>query len=222
MSGARIIDVVKFEPNQTDYRNQVQEILNLKFPRIRNEEYQLMENIFSLEKKGSVRRLQVLKPIQDFDWVFIPASPRDTLQLIPSFPYFDAFNVNIFGGPNWRIKSLAESSGKFGNILFVGDDLSATDEDFFTDYAKRYQSTPRILEVRGSDAFMIASKLISSAQFSSRDELDIYIRSKGVIAGQTGKWSLQDGLWLKEMAVLKLKRNGVENPFKNGQPAVPN
>src|SRR5690606_1430279 len=134
----------------------IREVLNLKYPRMRKEEYEIMNKIYSSEKKSAVRRLQVLKPIQDFDWIFIPASPRDALQIIPSFTYFDAFKVNIFGGPNWRIKSLADNSYKFGNLFFVGDDLEVAGDDFARKYENRYQSSPRILEIRGHDAFKIA------------------------------------------------------------------
>ena len=58
-----------------------------------------MKKYYDSEKNVSVRRVvQKLKPLIDFDWVFVPSAPYNAIQIIPSFNYFDATELMI--GPS--------------------------------------------------------------------------------------------------------------------------
>ncbi|MBT5093771.1 MAG: hypothetical protein HOM21_05990 [Halobacteriovoraceae bacterium] len=44
--------------------------------------------------------------------------------------------------------------------------------------------------------------------------MDIYIRSQSQLTGVTGNWFLTQGVWLKQMASLKLRNGHIEKLFK--------
>ncbi len=206
----KVTDVKTYDKNKTDHRETIQKLLGLKYKREREEELAIMEDIHSLEKNHSTRRIQNLKPIIDFDWVFMPAFPNEALQIIPSFTYFDAFNLNIIGGPSWRSQALSRESYKLGSLYFVGDDFSIKDKTFVNSFIDRYKIKPRLIEMRAYDAFKVISSVLSDNSPGTRDELEMLIRNKENFSGITGTWVLNDGVWLKKMVPLKLRRGKIE------------
>lgn len=218
MLGVPINGVYSYDPDTKEFRTPIQNLLGLKAPRTRAEEYKVLEEIYSLEGSRSTRRIQTLKPQVDFDWVFIPSFPIEAVQIIPSFTYYDAFNVPVVGGPSWRSRSLSRESYKFRNIYFVGDDVQSISDDLSSSFYKNYGKKLRLIELRSFDSMKIAASLLLESPFSTRDELEAAIRTKNSIKGQTGSWNLVDGVWIKELASLHI-RNGkileltaVQNP----------
>ncbi|MFT6068567.1 MAG: tetratricopeptide (TPR) repeat protein [Bacteriovoracaceae bacterium] len=210
LSGIELGGIVSYDKKQMDFREPVKNLLGLKFTRERQEELEILTEIHSLEKNKSARRIQTLKPQVDFDWIFVPSLPRETLQLIPSFSYFDAFRLNIIGGPSWRSKAIFDESYKLGSLFFVGDHVGAEADKFSQDFVGRFGQKPRIIEMRSNDALGIAISVLESSEFQSRNELDIHIRGKERLSGVTGDWKMSDGVWIKEMAFLKLYKGKVE------------
>ncbi|WP_417335236.1 ABC transporter substrate-binding protein [Halobacteriovorax marinus] len=207
----KVTGVKTYDKSKTDHRETIQKLLGLKYKREREEELAIMEDIHALEKNHSMRRIQNLKPIIDFDWVFVPAFPNEALQLIPSFTYYDAFNLNIIGGPSWRSTSMSKESHKLGSLYFVGDDFSIKDNTFINKFIDRYKVRPRLIEIRAYDAFKVISSVLSETSPGTRDELEMLIRNKENLSGITGKWTLNDGVWIKTMVPLKLRRGKIED-----------
>lgn len=202
-----ITGVFSFDRSTKDYRDPVKNLLGLKFPRTRLEEYEILDEIHSLEKSKSIRRIQTLKPHRDFDWVFVPALPLDAIQIIPSFTYYDAFDVPFIGAPNWRSNLLSQESYKFKNIHFVGDSVEKIADEISKSFMNSYGKKIGLVELRSLDSMQIAINVLKDGSYESRDELDMAIRSMSEVAGHTGIWKLVDGVWIKEMASLHF-RNG--------------
>ena len=209
-TGVDITGVQSYKKDKVDYREPIEKILGLRFNRERKEEVDILSKIYKLEKKRAVRRIQILRPQIDFDWVFIPAFPKEALQIVPSFSYYDAFGVNIIGESAWRSQSLLREDYQYANLYFVGEDIAELSEDFSQKFYERYRRRPRIVEILSYDAFLIVSSLLKDARLDGRDELDRHIRSRGKLSGMTGSWNFQDGAWIKEMAPFKLKNGKIE------------
>jgi ABC-type branched-subunit amino acid transport system substrate-binding protein len=202
-----IAGVFSFDRTKKDYRDPVKNLLGLKFPRTRLEEFEILNEIHSLERSKSIRRIQTLKPQRDFDWVFVPALPLDAIQIIPSFTYYDAFNVPFIGAPNWRSNLLSQESYKFKNIHFIGDSVEKVADELSESFQRNYGKKIGLVELRSLDSMQIVINVLKDASFQSRDELDMAIRSMNEVSGQTGTWNLVDGVWIKNMASLHF-RNG--------------
>lgn len=209
--GVAVNGVLEYSKELTDYREPIKGLLGLKYPRERQEEEDLLKEIYELEGHRSTRRLQILRPDISFDWVFVPAFPNEALQILPSFNYLDAFNMNLIGGPSWRSQSLAKESFKLGKLYMIGDSVEKINSEFFDSFYNLYKLKPKLIEVRAFNSLEIVHSILNKNSFVSRDDLDIYLKSKKELSGITGKWFLSDGVWMKELVPLKLRAGRIEN-----------
>ncbi|HAZ12793.1 MAG: hypothetical protein A2X86_04195 [Bdellovibrionales bacterium GWA2_49_15] len=199
--GVEVTGASSYQVMETDFRPIVQLMLGLKYPNMREEEYDLLSRIHVLEKTN-MRRIQTLPPEVDFDWVFVPAYPKEALQIIPTFAYFDAYKMKFIGGPSWRSEIIAKSSSKAQKLFFIGDTVSEVSEEFSKSFFKEHQTYPKLIELRCYDGLKILAGILANQSFASRDEFDTYWRGREKLVGLTGSWGLSEGLWLKAMASL--------------------
>lgn len=206
-----ITSVVSFDRNGVDFKDPVMNLLGIKYTKEREEELQLVTDISYLERNKNVKRLQNLQPQMDFDWVFVPGLPRDILQLLPNFNYFDAFNTNFVGVPSWRSEIMANEGYRFGNAYFVDEPFSNQESKFTQSFINKYNSPPKLVETLGYDALSLAHSIIESeSSIETREELDKALLKKELLRGESGVWNLSEGIWIKKMATFKIKREGIE------------
>jgi ABC-type branched-subunit amino acid transport system substrate-binding protein len=199
-----------FDRANIDFREPVSKVLGVKFKRERREELVIWNEIYKLEKKrSSIRRIQTLKPITDFDWVFIPAYPKDAIQIIPTFSYFDAKRLKFVGGPSWSSKSLIREQRKLGSLYMVGIDPEGFNESFSQNYRVRNKKSPRLIETLSFEAMNLSLKVIEGSKFEKREELETRLLNFEKLQGVTGSWNLKDGIWLKNMDFMQIKRGKV-------------
>lgn len=208
--GVAVNNAISFERDKTDYREPVQNLLGLKYLRERADEQAFLAEIYSHEKNKSLKRVQVLRPDANYDWVFIPSSPLEALQIIPAFSYFDAPRLKLIGDQSWRAETLAKESNKIDGLFFVGEGMSERQDNFATKFASTHKVAPKIIEMSAYDAVKIVGTLIKSDQSADRTLLDSRIRSETTLTGVTGSWKLLDGIWIKDMAFLKLSKGKIE------------
>ena len=208
-----VTGLVSFREKENDYREPIRNILGLSFIRGRKEEYDILNEIHSLEKSGSIRRVQTLRPQVDFDWVFIPSLPKETVQIVPAFSYFDAFNLNIIGIPSWRTQTIVRENSKLGRLHFIGDDMGIKGRQYRKDFIKTYKRRPRVVEFRSFDALSLAASFIGNKDYETRGKLDQDIRFKKELVGLTGKWVFDDGIWIKRMNTLRILNGKIETLF---------
>lgn len=206
-----VTGLISFDPNQTDYRDPVKNILGIKFNREREDELAVVNDIASLESKKSIKRLQNLQPQIDFDWVFVPALPREVVQILPNFNYFDAFNLNYIGVPSWKSELMLNEGYRYGNVYFMDEPLSTTETPFTQKFFTKFKKQPNIVETIAYDSLKILSQVIEGdGSFETRQDLDVALTKKGNLQSESGIWKLQDDVWLKDMSTYKIKREGIE------------
>jgi ABC-type branched-subunit amino acid transport system substrate-binding protein len=202
LSGVDVNGIYSYDSDKRNYADPVKNLLGLKYPRVRQEEQDLWREVYALESRRSARRIQILKPEVQFDWVFIPSFPLEAIQIIPSFNYFDAFNVNLIGGPSWRSTRLDKESYRYKKIHFIGEDYEDLSTSFSQNFYKEYGRKIKIIELRALDSMNMAIQVLSSQEYKMRDQLDRDIRQRKDLQGFTGQWSLDDGVWIKKMSSL--------------------
>lgn len=206
-----ITGLISFDTNQTDYRDPIKNILGIKFNREREEELSIVNDIAHLESKKSIKRLQNLQPQVDFDWVFVPALPRETVQLLPNFNYFDAFNLSYVGVPSWRSELMVNEGYRYGNVFFMDESMGTAETPFTQKFFAKFKKQPNFVETIAYDSLKILSDLVEgSSSFETRQDLDVALTKKGSLQSETGAWKLQDDIWIKDMATFKIKREGIE------------
>ena len=113
-----------------------------------------------------------------FDWVFVQSNPQVALQLLPSFRYFDAFNLKFVGTPSWRSQKLAKNSSKLGKLYFIGEDIEKAQELLNSSFKKMHKMTARLIEMYSYDAIKMVDSFLMDRTFNSRDELDGNIKER--------------------------------------------
>lgn len=206
-----IKSLASFDKNVKDYREWVQKLLGLKYTRERSEEFELWKEIYSLERKNSsIRRIQTLRPIVDFDWVFVPSYPHEALQIIPSFTYFDAKGLKYVGGPSWMSRKLVKEQRNLGSLRFVGDDPDDFDKSFVSVFSSRNKSNPSLVETLAFEGMNLALNILEDSKFDKREELERKLVNMQLIDGITGQWKLDEGIWLKDLDILKIQNNDIK------------
>jgi len=205
-----LVNAYEFERNISDYRAPIEKLLGLKFKNERKEELEYYSELHKQKKKSIVRRLQTLPPVVDFDWVFIPSNPREALQILPLFRYFDTKNVKFVGGPSWKSKSVMKNQRSLGTIYFIGENNT---EDFYSykdQFKERYLSNAGIVQKLGHEAILIGERFSQNADFKNRDEFESMILASKNITVNVSNWSLLEGIWIKEMKLLRIFRGAVK------------
>jgi hypothetical protein len=147
----------------------------------------------------------------DFDWLFVPALPRDVLQLLPNFNFFDAFNTNFVGVPSWRSEIMTNEGYRFGNVFFVDEPLTADESKFTQAFLSKYKKQPKLVEMLGHDALQLATAIVESqGTIGTREDLDKAMLQVKMLKGESGSWVLTEDVWIKQMTTYRLKREGIE------------
>ncbi len=190
-----------------DYRPSVKQLLSLRFAREREEELKVWKQIRSLDK-SNFRVINELPPITDFDWVFIPSIPPEAIQILPTFPYFDAKNLKFVGGPSWINKRLMDEQQNLGSIFAIGNDVSKVSSNFEQIYRKKNKTSPKLIDTRAYVAMTIVHQLIKGQTFNAREDLEKRIFDIKQLKGFATSWRLIEGLWLKDMDILQISKRG--------------
>ncbi len=206
-----VTSILGFDRNTQDFRDPVMNFLGIKYTREREDELQLVTDIAFLEKNKNVKRLQNLQPQVDFDWVFVPGLPRDVLQLLPNFNFYDAFNTNFVGVPSWRSEVMVNEGYRFGNVFFVDEPISLAESKFTQGFINKYGRQPKFVETLGYDALKLLTTVIESrADITTREGLDKGLLTNNTLRAESGAWILNDNIWIKQMTTFRLKREGLE------------
>lgn len=196
-----------FEVGSKQFTDPVKKMLWLKNQRERKEELLIWKEIRDLEKRN-FRIINEMPPIVDFDWVFVPSLPSEAIQIIPTFSYFDAKKLKFIGGPSWRNRTLKKEQGHLGNSYLIGNDIVGLDADFKTMYKEHNKKSPKLVDTLSYESILIVDKILSGENFSKRDDLDKKLITLKNIKGLISNWNLSNGLWLKDMDIIKISSKG--------------
>lgn len=206
-----VTGLISYDRNASDFKEPVKNLLGIKFTREREEEAAVVNDIANLEKNKSIKRLQNLQPQVDFDWVFVPALPKEVVQILPNFNYFDAFSLNYVGVPSWRSELMTNEGYRYGNVYFM-DEPMVNETAFTQKFTTKFSKQPKFVETISYDALKIISGIIEeNPAISTRQDLDLTLAKKKSIQGESGLWKLNEDIWLKDMATFKIKRDGTES-----------
>ncbi len=206
-----VTSIASYDRNASDFKDPVKHVLGIKHPRERLEELNLVADIARLEQNKNVKRLQNLQAQIDFDWVFAPGLPREMVQILPNFNFYDAFNLNYFGVPSWRSELMSNEGYRYGNVFFIDEDINPNETVFTKNFFLKFSIAPKFVETISYDSLKVIAEIVKSNQeISARSDLDVILQRKEVLTGESGTFKLNDGVWLKNLAIYKIKRDGIE------------
>ncbi len=213
----QITSVASFQKNTHDYRDTAQLFLGLKYPRERSEELKILDDVFALEKT-TIRRVQTLPPVLDFDWVFMATYPHEATQLIPTLNYYDANRIKVVGGPSWVSKSLLKEQKNLGTLYFVGDDPRDLNEQMLAKYLELNGKPAGLIEILTLDAMKLGAEILRlTGEVTSRDDFDGKLKVAS-LTGLSTHWDFREGVWLKKMNSLAITHGEIVKLFGDVAP----
>jgi hypothetical protein len=208
----QVTSLAAFPKNTHDYRDSAQLFLGLSYPRERSEELNILEDVYAMEK-STIRRVQTLSPVMDFDWIFLATYPHEAIGLIPTLGYYDANRLKVVGGPSWVSKSMVKEQKNLGTLYFIGDDPKDINQVMLSKFQEIYGKPAGLIEILALDAMKLGADALNAAgETSGREEFDSKIKEK-TLKGLTTTWSFKDGVWLKKMNSMTITRGEIVKLF---------
>lgn len=203
-----LTNISDYEAGISDYREPVKTLLGLKYPRERKEEFDVWSEIKNVNKH-KVRIVNVLPPVIDFDWVFIPSLPRDALQIIPTFGFYDVKGMKFVGGPSWVNQKIQSERRNFaGNVYVIGNDTVNVSDAFAEKYKTINGQPPHLVDTLSFEGGKLILNILGGQSFAERSDLEKKMLNSEKVESVNSKWILQKGVWIKRMDLLEVKSSG--------------
>jgi ABC-type branched-subunit amino acid transport system substrate-binding protein len=213
--GGKIVASESYSPGETDFRKSVDRLSGLYYLDARQRELDLLsEERESNNIKKRTRKTEQffnLKPIVDYEAVFLPDEPKVAGQILPTFAYRDVEHINFLGTSSWnspeflsRAQNYAEKSS------FVDAYFSESRKPSIINFIKKYRSIflqePGALEILAYDAaFVIKTTLTQSQSALNRTELRDQLKLTKNLPGSIGDITIKDGQLNRNLLVLTVK-----------------
>lgn len=208
-----------YAEEETDFRNYVDKIVGLSQADARAhevEELKLLKAATPVKTRSKkFDRMFELKPIVDFQAVFIPDEPKVLGQVLPTFAYRDVENVLFLGVNTWNSQELVARAGQFAEGAIFVDGFYAGSEapaakKFIEEYRETFNAEPSLVEVLAYDAAHVMATLVRDKGASSRKGLRDMIMGLRDFPGVAGKISYQEGRLTKRLHFLTVKNGRIE------------
>ena len=205
--------------DETDFREYVDKLVGLAQTDARMHEVEELRMLKAATqvKNRSKRfdRMFELKPIVDFQAVFIPDEPKALGQILPTFAYRDVEKILFLGINTWNNPDLIARAGQFaeGAVFvdgFYSGSQSASSKKFIEEYHAVYGFDPTLVEAMAYDAGHILSSLMKSSDVASRSDMRDRITGLKDFPGVTGNISYRDGRLTKRLSLLTVKSGKIE------------
>lgn len=197
-AGARVTAAESYDPNQTDFKAQIDNMTGKAFPAYRQQE---LKNMYLAEEERLGRPLTPrdrakieLPPIVDFEVLFIPDTYKPLGQIIPALLYADVKDPILLGPATWKNPKLLDRAGQYlSRAVFVDafapDRQNNVTQEFIEQFQINNGIVPNSLNAIGYDvglALVVANKNFST-QSNSRETLRARLEGLGEIQGVLGK-----------------------------------
>ena len=197
LRGGEITDEISYEPNKTDFRNEMKRLAKLDDFTNRMEEWNQIKagKEAELGREGKPDEGK-LPPQGDFQALFIPDYPKTLGQIIPAwYAYGGGEGITFLGANGWNSPELIRRAGKFaeGAIFIDTYFIQSTEprvQQFIQSYRNSFQKDPDLMAAAGYDAITILGKTLSDKSIDSRRELRDALKSIRLYPGVTGLTSL--------------------------------
>lgn len=175
--GGKVVAVEFYDPTETDFQDSIKSLVGLKDARFRRTEWTALQD-YSREVKAKTGREPKLKlkPIIDFDAIFLPDSPKTVASIAASLAYLDVGEMPLLGITEWNSDQLYKRGGRFvEKAVFPGVmnpvTRSSAQREFMRSYQEAFGTQPDLLAAQGFEAMEIISVGLQKSQSSNRADL---------------------------------------------------
>lgn len=213
--GGEITGFETYNPGETDFRQAVDKLAGLYYTEARGRE---LEELARLREENQIKKRTRkteqyfnLKPIVDFDAVFVPDEPKIAGQVLPTFSYRDVNGMTFLGPSAWnsaefvsRVQSVTEKA--LFVDAFLPESAAPSARRFTEGYRAQFSQDPTIIDALAYDAARILDQALVLAG-PDRKRPDVLERIQEIrnFPGATGMISFKDGFLYRDLKVLTVK-----------------
>lgn len=211
--GGSIVAIESYNPGETDFRQAVDKLSGLYYTEARHRE---LDALAEERKAGNIKKRTrkteqffSLKPIVDYEAVFIADEPKIAAQIFPTFAYRDVDKVKFLGTASWQSPELLTraqhyAEGVFFVDAFVPDSSAQHVKTFIQRYENTFKTAPGSMEAIAYDAGRLLYHVLASEP-KKRSELRDELKQISNFPGVSGKISYKNDEFTRSLAVLTVK-----------------
>ena len=197
--GGNFVASQSYDHVETDFSEQIKKLVGTYYTRARKEEYDSnLEKWKSDNPHMSARSnppSDLLKPIINFDALFIPDDVKALGQISPMLSYNDVDDVLLMGTNLWNTRLLQERITEEAKLIYVDSfDPKAqlfAKSPFKNNFFKNFEKEPSIIELQSYDAGVFLRTGLAKLNDNSREKLRDIMENLRNVPGALGKLSLK-------------------------------
>lgn len=220
--GGTIEGIEAYEPDQSDFNQEVKKLVGLHQPKAREEEYHLEETNRKIEmnKEEVPESLVKLSSQIDFEAIFIPDYAKTIGQIAPTLAFYDIQNVTLLGTQGWNSSDLIRRGQEYvTGAIFVDGFSTKNPESSVLEFVKKFENTfgesPELWEAQAYDVAQLLVSLLSEESIQTRENLKDRLLSLSDMSGVTGEATLSETHDVKKKLFLLTVKNGEIVPLMN-------
>jgi len=205
--GGVINAVESYNPDETDFGDQIKKMVGLYYPRpesiarlleeIKKEKASLAETPMKGVEENQVKKNEEPEPFIDFEAVFIPDNHNQVALIAPQFPFYRVFNIQLLGTSLWLSQELVDNAEDYvqGAIFpsgFYKDNDSEPVRQFVEAYRAGFDSEPGLLAANGYDTMAVLKKIFENNKIRNRRDVQISLDHIEGVTGVTGMISFDE------------------------------
>lgn len=213
--GGEIVGFESYATSENDFRLPVDKLSGLFYTEARQDELDRLakeratNNVTKRTRK--TEQFFALKPIVDYQAVFIPDDAKRLGQIMPTFSYRDVEGIKFLGTSEWNSADFVSRAQTYGESAyfvdaFFQDTASGQAKKFLEDYRATFNQEPSSLEALAYDAAKILTSLLdTSSNGLTRTEIKDRLTQIREFPGATGRITYKNGQFTRELKVLTVK-----------------
>lgn len=170
-----------YPPKEKDFNKEIQRLTGIYFLEDRRLEYKLALNLWLSKNKNKKRQRSVpdhlLKPIVQFQGLFIPDTFKNLVQISNMLIYHQIENVMLLGTNLWNKPKLIKHLPQYAPpILFADSNLTykqKINSYFYKQFKKIFRSRPHLLASYAYEAALLVRELLTKNSINHRKQLQI-------------------------------------------------
>lgn len=212
--GLKISQMQMYASGATDFKDQLRRMTRLDQPKVRKSELCPKDPKEGPALPGCVKKSQDLKPLIDFEVLFVPDFADTVGLLLPTLPYVQLYGVQVVGLSGYNSSKLIERGGEAAEGVVFTDGYLSSSSNFPTRFFKE-----RYKKLAGKEASRLAAEAFDVGMLSvsilksevkglSRDDFADRLKDVRRFPGVTGELYSDDHR-IKKTPKLLIVRDGV-------------
>lgn len=215
--GAEMVGAESYPAGETDFRHVVDKLSGLYYTEARQRE---LDQLAKQRQLNNIRKRTrkteqyfSLKPIVDYQAVFIPEEPKVSGQILPTFAYRDVDHVRFLGIAAWNSPELASraqksAEGSLFTDAFYAESPASESRQFVDAFRTTFDSDPTSMEAIAYDAGSLVHHVLLQNS-ATRAEVKDHLQAIKNFPGVTGRINYSNGLFNRNLKVLTIRGGAI-------------